>query len=100
LYAIPPPNPAAAIATAAAIFTGPRPGARCQGHLANGYLSGSEIAQPGEEHLRAIVVVISNELSMQLLLNIVSGAIPGSLNCKSRIGVAKWLKKAHFTRHL
>src|SRR5262249_48109655 len=54
LYAIPPPKPAAAIATAAAIFTGPRPGARCHGHLANGYLSGKRNAQPGDEHLRAI----------------------------------------------
>jgi hypothetical protein len=39
---------------AAAIFIGPRPGARCHGHLVNGYLSGRENAQPGEEHLRAI----------------------------------------------
>ena len=62
LYAIPPPNPAAAIVIAAAIFTGPFPGARCQGHLSNGYLSGNENAQPGDEHLRAIGPVIPNEL--------------------------------------
>jgi hypothetical protein len=54
LYAIPPPSPAAAIVIAAAIFTGPFPGARCHGHFSNGYLSGRENAQPGDEHLRAI----------------------------------------------
>jgi hypothetical protein len=59
LYAIPPPNPAAAIVIAAAIFTGPFPGARCHGHFSNGYLSGSENAQPGDEHLRAITFCYS-----------------------------------------
>src|SRR5262249_45296381 len=54
LYAKPPPNPAAAIVSAAAILTGPRPGAMCHGHLASGYLSGREKAQPSVEHLRAI----------------------------------------------
>jgi len=34
------------------------------------------------------VVVIYNELSMQLIQSIVSGASLGSLNCKFRFGVA------------
>ena len=79
MYAIPPPNPAAAIAIAAAIFTGPLPGARCHGHLSNGYLSGSENAQPGDEHLRAIGRCDPNEFAMQLQQSIVFAASRGCL---------------------
>ena len=64
---------------AAAIFTGPLPGARCQGHLSNGYLSGSENAQPGDEHLRAISRCDPNEFAMQLQQSIVFAASRGCL---------------------
>lgn len=78
---MPPPKPAAAIVIAAAIFTGPFPGAKCHGHFSNGYLSGREKAQPGDEHLRAIGPMIPNELSMKLQHSIVFGTSVGSLTC-------------------
>jgi hypothetical protein len=68
LYAIPPPKPAAAIATAAAIFAGPRPGAMCHGHLSSGYLSGRGNPHPGALHLRAIIVYFVRQTALTQLL--------------------------------
>ena len=64
---------------AAAIFTGPFPGARCHGHFSNGYLSGSVNAQPGDEHLRAIGRCDPNEFLKRLQESIVFGASRGCL---------------------
>lgn len=79
---------------AAAIFTGPFPGAKCHGHFSNGYLSGSVNAQPGDEHLWAIVGSIPNELSVQLQESIVFAARRGSLRGRATTPWALRLKDA------